>query len=105
MQDIILSPIKTADLVAELVAQLRPCLNELLTGQKQPEDQRMDIDQLRQFLPGNPSRITIYRKTGKGEIPHHKAPGGRELYFLKSEIDEWLKNGNSKKTKKYLHTH
>jgi len=34
------------------------------------------------------SRDTIYRKAGRGEIPHSKQ--GRKLYFEKSQIDAWL---------------
>ncbi len=35
-------------------------------------------------------RSYIYKLTHEGKIPYHKPPFGRRLFFLKSEIDEWL---------------
>lgn len=37
-------------------------------------------------------RITVgylYKKTMKGEIRFYK-PGGKKLYFLKSDLDDWI---------------
>jgi len=34
---------------------------------------------------------TLYIDCKKGEIPHHKRKG--KLYFFKSELTEWLKEG------------
>ena len=37
------------------------------------------------------SKSTIYKLTLDRLIPHYK-PGGKKIYFKRSEIDEWLLN-------------
>lgn len=37
----------------------------------------------------NLSRSYLYKMTSKNEIPHYK-PGGKRLYFSKTELDKWL---------------
>jgi excisionase family DNA binding protein len=44
-----------------------------------------------QYHPNKPSRPTVYGWVNAGTIPVHK--GGKYLRFLKSEIDNWLKEG------------
>jgi excisionase family DNA binding protein len=39
---------------------------------------------------------TIYKLAPKGEIPCHKQ--GRKWYFFKSELVEWIKSGQPKKS-------
>jgi len=51
------------------------------------------------ILPGvstllNLADSTIYGLVHRGEIPHHKK-GGR-LYFLRSELLDWIKSGRRK---------
>lgn len=58
----------------------------------QPSDKWMDLTELCSYIPGNPAKPTIFARMS--EIPHHKK--GKQLYFLKSEIDEWLKTGRKK---------
>ncbi|MFC5270034.1 helix-turn-helix transcriptional regulator [Adhaeribacter terreus] len=72
-------------------------LKSLLTSQasKPAETDRwFDLDELCAYLPGNPARATIYGKVHTREIPHKKV--GKRLAFLKSEIDQWLKNQGRK---------
>jgi len=52
-------------------------------------DRWFSIDELCEYLPGNPAKATIYTKVHNRIIPHKKF--GKRLAFLKSEIDEWLK--------------
>jgi excisionase family DNA binding protein len=40
---------------------------------------------------------TIYQKVCELEIPFHKK--GKKLWFLKSELDQWLKDGRQKTRK------
>lgn len=61
------------------------------------EDKWFDLDEVINYLPDKPSRPTIYLKTSNGRIPCHKK--GKKLYFLKSEIDAWLKDGRRKTIK------
>ena len=38
--------------------------------------------------------MTIYGWTSNGQIPYHKI--GKRIYFIKSELDEWLSHGQHK---------
>jgi predicted DNA-binding transcriptional regulator AlpA len=58
------------------------------------EDRWYDIDELIDYLPGNPAKATIYGYVSRTEIPYHKT--GKRLSFLKSEIDNWLKSKRRK---------
>lgn len=51
----------------------------------------MDINSLRDYLPNNPSKPTIYRWVHQRSIPYFKK--GRSLYFEKEAIDNWLRLG------------
>lgn len=57
-------------------------------------DQWMSIDDLTTYLPDKPSVRTIYGWVGQKLIPYNKV--GKRLYFLKSDVDHWLKNGRRK---------
>jgi excisionase family DNA binding protein len=51
--------------------------------------QWMNLMDLCDYLPGRPARSTVYTWVHFGIIPFHKK--GKKLYFLKSEIDAWLR--------------
>lgn len=57
-------------------------------------DQWFDLDGLETYLPEKLARATLYGKLSNGEIPGHKR--GKKWYFLKSEIDNYLKQGRRK---------
>lgn len=57
-------------------------------------DQWMTIDDLAIYLPDKPSVQTIYTWVGHKLIPYNKV--GKRLYFLRSDIDDWLINGRRK---------
>ena len=54
------------------------------------EDQWMNVEDLCKYLPDHPCQNTIYKWKRKGIIPFHKR--SKHLYFLRSEIDAWLKS-------------
>ncbi|WKL47628.1 helix-turn-helix domain-containing protein [Flavobacterium pectinovorum] len=54
-------------------------------------DQWFDLVDLCNYHPDKPKPATVYGWVFAGTIPVHK--GGKKLRFLKSEIDEWLKQG------------
>lgn len=62
--------------------------------------QIMSVDDLREFLPNRPSRSAIYGLTHRKKIPFHK-PTGRHIYFLRSEIEEWVKQKHSRVPAEY----
>jgi hypothetical protein len=60
-------------------------------------DQWFDLIQLQNYLPDKPAKPTVYEWVGKRLIPYHRR--GKKLYFLKAEIDSWLKDGRRKTAK------
>lgn len=86
-------------LINELTNNLITALKEqgILSSYAQSESQSDDwlnVKQLCAYLPDHPCRNTIYKWKNKGTIPCHKR--SKHLYFLKSEIDAWLKSGRRK---------
>lgn len=70
----------------------------LMSSTSSPEkDVWFDLKDLSKYIPGNPARPTIYKLVGAKDIPFHKK--GKRLYFLKSEIDFWLKSGRERTNK------
>ena len=49
----------------------------------------MDIDQLREYLPGIVARSTIYDWIHNSGFPHYKH--GKSFFFLRPEVDNWLR--------------
>lgn len=54
------------------------------------------VDELSEYLPQRPAKQTIYGWTSNRIIPYHKK--GKNIYFLKSEIDAWLLGEGRKST-------
>jgi hypothetical protein len=61
---------------------------------QQPEERWLNIEQFCEYHPAKPSVATVYSWTSKKEVPFHKR--GKQIYFLKSQIDSWLKAGRRK---------
>lgn len=57
-------------------------------------DSWMTIEDLANYLPDKPAIPTIYAWVNQKLIPYNKV--GKRLYFLKSEINEWLRFGRRK---------
>ncbi len=53
------------------------------TANKKP----LTFDEAREFL--NVSKSTLYKMTFSKKIPHSK-PGGKRIYFKKSDLVEWM---------------
>lgn len=65
------------------------------SGKPQPDNELwFDLAALCNYLPDSPVKPTVYGWVHSGQIPYHKR--GKKLYFLKSEIDVWLKAGRRK---------
>ena len=54
-------------------------------------DKWFGLDDLIKYDPARRKKATWYSIVSRGEVPYHK--NGKNLVFLKSEIDEWLKSG------------
>ena len=84
--------------VTTLSQEVREIKKLLLDSQErhtseQPE-QWLDLNDLIKYDPEKRTKPTWYSKISKGEVPYHKR--GKKVYFLKSEIDDWLKAGKCK---------
>ncbi len=56
-----------------------------------PQTGFMDINGLQEYLPNHPAKSTIYRWVSQKDVPCIKR--GKSLYFQKTAIDLWLKEG------------
>lgn len=65
--------------------------NIVLANPQQAKDKWLNIHELSDYLPDHPAVATIYEHTANNKIPFHKK--SKRLYFLQSEIDEWLRKG------------
>lgn len=70
-------------------------INMSLPANKKGDDnERMDVTEAQKYIPSHPAVQTIYGWTSNGQIPYHKI--GKRIYFVKSELDDWLSNGKHK---------
>jgi excisionase family DNA binding protein len=97
MQQTILISLPIEDLQSVII----DCVNSCLKHSKQAQifqttdsDRWFDLNELCNYHPDKPSKPTVYGWVNAGLIPVHK--GGKKLRFLKSEIDDWLKQGKRK---------
>ncbi|MDJ1481753.1 helix-turn-helix domain-containing protein [Cytophagaceae bacterium YF14B1] len=90
MTDVLFSPIRLSDLEVLIEKSIRRVLAE--SNHNNESDQWLDVDQAAEYTRS--AKQTIYQQVHKSEIPHHKK--GKKLYFLKSELDIWLKEGRRK---------
>lgn len=70
-------------------------INMSLPANKKGDDnERMDVTEAQKYIPSHPAVQTIYGWTSNGQIPYHKI--GKRIYFVKSELDDWMSNGQHK---------
>ena len=80
--------------VAKILEYLE-MIEKLLNQNQERSDSNdifLHIQETSEFL--NLSVPTIYGYTSRQEIPHNKR--GKRIYFLKSDLIEWLKSGKRK---------
>lgn len=63
-------------------------VSRTLAAAKTPEPEYLTIDQLRDYLPQNPAKQTVYQWIHFKTIPYHKR--GKSVLFRRSEIDLWI---------------
>lgn len=84
-------PIAVANLAEEL-SQIKQLLIQYQSSQsEQTTEEWLDLDDLIRYDPQKRTKATWYSKISRGEVPYHKQ--AKKVYFLKSEIDQWLKSG------------
>lgn len=72
-------------------------IERLLSGTTTPQaepERWFDLSGLCDYLPDKPVKPTVYGWVHQRTIPCHRR--GKKLYFLKSEIDAWLRSGRKK---------
>lgn len=95
MEKTVLISLPLADLQTLIIDCVNSCLkHNSETVQPANQDRWFDLDELTDYDPEKRTRATFYGYVHRKEIPFHKR--GKKLYFLKSEIDEWLKAGRKK---------
>ncbi|MBA4851521.1 helix-turn-helix domain-containing protein [Emticicia sp. BO119] len=94
--DYLLSPIRLNELEILIQNSLEKALKNQSNISSIIEDKWLDLNGLCAYLPDKPVKPTVYTWVHNSIIPYHKK--GKKLFFLKSEIDQWLKEGR-KKTK------
>lgn len=76
------------------VREIKMLLLEKISEQPTEPDRWFDINEFCIYHPDKPSKPTVYGWVSLRIVPAHK--GGKKLRFLKSEIDDWLKQGRKK---------
>lgn len=64
----------------------------LLTKQTLLSKEFLTLEETADYL--DLSKSAIYRMTSKREIPFYN-PGGKKLYFKKSDLDQWILQGKT----------
>ena len=82
-----------ADIVQRLEVMERK-IDALQSFPREETDAWLNLKDLCNYLPNHPAEQTVYGWTSTHFIPYHKK--GKSIVFLKSEIDEWLRNGKRK---------
>jgi len=97
MNKTVLISIPLEDLQTVIIDCVNSCLKNSeprSTGKIEQTEQWFGLDDLIKYDPEKRTKPTWYSKISKGEVPYYKR--GKKVYFLKSEIDKWLKAGKCK---------
>jgi len=94
MQAVTITQISAHELETLIENSIKKVLSTQQAEQPTETDRWFDLPELCIYHPDKPSKPTVYGWVHSGLIPHHK--GGKKLRFLKSEIDDWMKQGRKK---------
>ena len=93
--DILFTPLRLIELETLILNQCKKAFSEIAIPPPPPDpDKWMNIRELCEYLPEKPKIQTVYSWCSSSLIPVNKK--SKRLYFLKSEIDLWLKSGRRK---------
>lgn len=70
-------------------------IKELLLEQKIQQKEFLTLEEAKNYL--QLSKSCMYKMTCKKEIPYY-VPGGKKIYFKKTELDEWVLNSKVSST-------
>ena len=94
MQAVTITQITAPELETLIENSIKKVLSTHQAEQPTETDRWFDLNELCIYHPDKPSKPTVYGWVNVGSIPVHK--GGKKLRFLKSEIDNWLRQGRKK---------
>lgn len=94
MQAVTITQITPPELETLIENSIKKVLSIQQTEQPTETDRWFDLNELCQYHPDKPTKPTVYGWVNARTIPVHK--GGKKLRFLKSEIDNWLRQGRKK---------
>jgi len=95
MQAVTITQITAPELETLIENSIKKVLSTQQAEQPTETDRWFDLNELCIYHPDKPSKPTVYGWVNAGIIPVHK--GGKKLRFLKTEIDNWLRQGRKKK--------
>lgn len=78
----------------EKLENIEKLLQKSNEGGSSDPDRWLDLSELCNYLPDKPVKPTVYGWVHHSLIPYHKR--AKKLFFLKSEVDQWLKAGRKK---------
>jgi len=96
MQAVTITQITAHELETLIEDSIKRCLTVHKQLPQQQADQWFDLNELCNYLPDKPAKATAYGWVHSSSIPCHKGQGQKKLRFLKSEIDNWLRQGRKK---------
>ena len=94
MQAVTITQISASELEILIENSIKKVLGTQQAEQPTETDRWFDLNEFCIYHPDKPSKPTVYGWVNAGIIPVHK--GGKKLRFLKSEIDNWLRQGRKK---------
>ena len=94
MQAVTITQITAPELETLIENSIKKVLSTQQAEQPTETDRWFDLNELCIYHPDKPSKPTVYGWVNAGTIPVHK--GCKKLRFLKSEIDNFLRQGRKK---------
>ncbi len=95
MHNVVLSQIDPETLISSISERVTAnILKAVGNEQSNSTDRWFNLIEFCNYHPDKPTKPTVYGWVNANTVPVHK--GGKKLRFLKSEIDDWLKQGRRK---------
>lgn len=93
MNDILFTPIRLNELETLIQNSVERAL-KTIEGNKPEPDKMFTVLEVAKYL--HLSVPSIYRHISQRSIPHKKIPGQKRVYFIKSEINDWISQSKRK---------
>ena len=81
--------ISIKQITMEIIIEKLEEIKNIIISQTSSRKEILSLSEAAEFL--HQSKSSVYKLTSKKEIPHY-SPGGKKIYFRKSELEEWVYN-------------